>query len=330
LEELITVALLEDYFLYREKKNVPLKSNTKKQLTFAIQDFNMLMLNKYPKSNLRDLRQFHLEKYIDYLLNEKKLKESTITTKLNTLRSFFLFCIDNDLVEKDPFVGLESPKIPITSAPCITQEEWNKLLTAIKNSAANAMDSHRVARDLCILYILSYTACALEELVNLEIDDIDTDNSIITFKGTNKSHSRKIPLPKKINDEIGNYIKYHREIYTRAKSKNPSALFQASKTTFQTVVRKYSEESLGKRFNIEDIRASRINALITNINSVWAISEFIGIRDLTRLWRYIPEGIIDLKTDFENIKNLDITMPSFGNYIKSFHKRKKDQYLKKF
>lgn|GEM_PF-5634033 len=330
MADIISPALLDDYYRYREEKGLPINNSTKKQTNYSVLSLNRFMAVKYPTTSLAELRPLHMNRLIEYLTIEKKLKNSSINTKLSQLNSFFYFCIDNELIDIDPLVNVDFPEIPVKTKPCITQNEFLLLIESIKNSVNSESDKHRVYRDLAFIHLLSYSACSLAEIVSLKVTDIDFNNNFISFRGINRPEPREIPISSPLAEILLEYKDDHRDLYNRSSSQDAESFFQCNVASLQRVVKKFSVEALGKSLNVEDIRASRINSLLTNNYSVWAIAKFLGIHDLTRLRRYIPDLNMDLSSEIEKIKTSEQILPQIEcNYLKSTNKRNLNRNIKR-
>lgn len=116
--------LLDGYCITREP--VRERSNLKKQISAFLTAKKIDGLSHKTLKNYREmLTSFHsqvdkhitkittddIRTYIGYLADERRLKDSSIQTHINTLRSFFSWLDMEDIIKKNPMRKIKSLKI---------------------------------------------------------------------------------------------------------------------------------------------------------------------------------------------------------------------------
>jgi len=123
----------------------------------------------------------------------------TIARKISTLRSFYQFLVEEDFVEKHPFLEVKLPKIHKHLPNFIYPEEIEKLLDSIDT------DSDKGQRNLLIVEMLYATGLRVSELVKLTIKDIRKDDRTMLVRGKGQK-DRLVPLSLQLLEQISYYI----------------------------------------------------------------------------------------------------------------------------
>lgn len=171
-----------------------------------------------------------LHKYLNYLSKILSDKPTTRARKVATLKSFFNFLTHKKKVlEKNPAVELETPKLPKRLPKYLSLDESLSLL--------HSVDGEFEKRDLCILTLFLNCGLRLSELVNINMYHIRGDILTVIGKGDKE---RSIYL----NDACQKAIKEY--IAVRPKDvKERDALFiskrgtRIGKRTVEVLVKKY-------------------------------------------------------------------------------------------
>jgi integrase/recombinase XerC len=153
-----------------------------------------LFLKKKPKDidNL-DIRSFLAS------LHHKKLKKSSISRKLATVRSFFKFLHREGYVKKNPAKLVSSPKVPKNLPRFLTIDEAFSLMDTPQG------ETFRPTRDKAILELLYSSGLRVSELTLLNIGDLDIKESLIRVKGKGRKE-RIVPIGSKAMEAIQNYL----------------------------------------------------------------------------------------------------------------------------
>ena len=104
-----------------------------------------------------------LRAYIGYLADERKLKDSSIQTHINTLRSFFSWLDMEDIIKKNPMRKIKSIKIDRMKARHpLSPEELEQL-----------RDGCQSYKEKAIVEFLVSSGCRLSEAAGIKTDQID-------------------------------------------------------------------------------------------------------------------------------------------------------------
>lgn len=171
-------------------------------------------LDKLEETNIIDLdlqffKSIETQDFYSYLkfLNDdyklrtrKELKSTSRARKVASIKSFYNYLANNrKLLDKNPVVGLETPKLEKRLPKYLNLEEATSLLSSVK---FNEQKFGR--RDFCILTLFLNCGLRLSELVNINFKDIKDDKLTIIGKGNKE---RVVHLNKACLSAIDGYLK---------------------------------------------------------------------------------------------------------------------------
>lgn len=120
-----------------------------------------------------DIYQFLLHLAVD-----KNLLPTTRARKLATLRSFFkYYATKTDKLEKDPTIGIDSPKLPARLPIYLSHAEANLLLSSFDRNDPNFM------RDYLMVLLFLASGVRLSELVGMNLSDINFNDRRFIVRG---------------------------------------------------------------------------------------------------------------------------------------------------
>ena len=127
-----------------------------------------------------------IEEYLDYLVQEKKLKPSTVTRKYRVFRCYLGYLSKQGMMEEHrapvlPDFGDQEEKIGST----LSKAEIDAFLKAL-NREYNDLDSDFrkliCLRDTVMMELLFYHQIEISELLRLELSDYDRRTGILTVR----------------------------------------------------------------------------------------------------------------------------------------------------
>jgi integrase/recombinase XerC len=119
----------------------------------------------------------------------------TRARKLASLREFFKYLCEHELIPSSPAASVAIPKKERKQQTYLRPDEYARLLSAAGSNP----------RDFAILQLFLQTGIRVSELINLTLDDIDLANKSLTVDGKG-SKERSIPLEKKAVMAVKNYL----------------------------------------------------------------------------------------------------------------------------
>lgn len=215
--------------------------------------------------------------YLLYLQKEGRAS-STVSRTLASLRSYYLFMMQNGVVKSNPTSNLEAPHVEKKILKILSGEEVELLLEQPKDC------DNKGIRDKAMLELLYATGIRVSELINLDVSDVNVPMSFVRCKGGKKE--RIIPMGHQAKDALENYINNVRKYMV--KDENETALFvncsgaRLSRQGFWKLI-KYYQHIAGIETDItpHTLRHSFAAHLLENGADLHSIQEMMGHADIS-------------------------------------------------
>lgn len=217
-------------FLEACTKELKLSEKTNRAYAYDLGQFSDFMQNK----DLEKITTADINKYLDYLDNEQKLKDSTIRRKIMTLKAFFRYFGDKGLVSKTPLEGVDHKYKMTKSLPKILNaqdmmrlldfvaEDVKRLEKELRPGCGRKVKLHyeNAIRDRAIIELLFSTAMRIGELSELNLDDIDVETRIVYIKGKGNRDRTLVLGNDSVIESVKDYLKIRKNLQG-----DPKALF---------------------------------------------------------------------------------------------------------
>ncbi|MBR3884468.1 MAG: tyrosine-type recombinase/integrase [Bacteroidaceae bacterium] len=131
---------------------------------------------------------------------------NSVNRKLSTLRTFYDFLRNENVVEQNPLQGLNGPKRRSVLPVFLKDGEVNSVIDSQRYS-----DSFLDVRDKVILLSFYETGIRLSELVGLNVSDVDFSNKQLKVFGKRK-RERVVPFVNELSEELAFYISERNQI----------------------------------------------------------------------------------------------------------------------
>lgn len=215
--------------------------------------------------------------YLLYLQKEGRAS-STVSRTLASLRSYYLFMMQNGVVKSNATSNLEAPHVEKKIPKILSGEEVELLLEQPKDC------DNKGIRDKAMLELLYATGIRVSELINLDVSDVNVPMSFVRCKGGKKE--RIIPMGHQAKDALENYINNVRKYMV--KDENETALFvncsgaRLSRQGFWKLI-KYYQHIAGIETDItpHTLRHSFAAHLLENGADLHSIQEMMGHADIS-------------------------------------------------
>ena len=150
--------------------------------------------------DINKIKSRNLEQYLSYLsfyqLNDKQYKndEKGKARKLASLRSFFKYLFNHDMIEANVASKIDTPKLHNKEIIRLEKDEVSRLLNAVESPTEftdrqREYNKNTFERDNAIITLFLGTGIRISELVGLNIENFDfTQNAfLVTRKGGNQT-----------------------------------------------------------------------------------------------------------------------------------------------
>ena len=148
---------------------------------------------------LEDLTQVEKPMVKSYIvrMKEKGLVNRSINRKISTLRTFYKYCLRENLMEKSPMTGIKVLKLPKTLVKFVPEGDINKV------SFGDEAD-FPTCRDRLLFELLYQTGMRQAELRGLQDGDVDRIGMLLKVHGK-RNKDRFVPLSREMVNLIAQY-----------------------------------------------------------------------------------------------------------------------------
>jgi integrase/recombinase XerD len=246
-------------------------------------------LGKCGITELKDTKKATIQ---NYLVQLKKLgrASSTVTRSMVSIRSFYQFMVRERLLELDPSINMETPRVVKRLPKVLSIQEVEALLEAPETTTPYGM------RDKAMLEVLYATGIRVSELISLNAGHVNLGMGFVRCIGKG-SKERIIPLGRIAAKWLHNYIQGMRHQLLRV-SKTDDALFinhlgtRLTRQGFWKIIKKYGREAhILKEITPHTLRHSFATHLLDNGADLRAVQEMLGHADIstTQIYTHVSK-----------------------------------------
>ena len=187
--------LIDQFISYieAEKRFSPL---TVEAYQSDMDQFAHFLKDEYGIDDLTHVKTTMVKSYIVHL-KEEGLVNRSINRKTSTLRTFYKYCLRENLIEKSPMTGIKALKQPKTLVKFVTETDINKV------SFGEEAD-FSTQRDHLLFELLYQTGMRQAELRGLEDGDVDKMDMQLKIHGK-RNKDRLVPLSREMIQLIVQY-----------------------------------------------------------------------------------------------------------------------------
>lgn len=172
---------------------------------------------------LLDASQSNIQQYLAVKFPHSKPR--SIGRLIASMRRFYRYCLRERLLEVDPMLQIDSPKLPRSLPKSLNEQEVEDLLDAPDTSDPIGL------RDRAMLELLYASGLRVSELVTIKVTEVSTQDGVVRVTGKG-SKTRLVPMGEEAADWIIRYLKHARpEILQRKMS---DALFVTNRAAAMT------------------------------------------------------------------------------------------------
>ena len=147
--------------------------------------FAHFLKDSFEIEDLTQVNAMMVKSYIVHL-KEEGLVNRSINRKMSTLRTFYKYCLRENLMEKSPMTGIKALKQPKTLVKFVTETDINKV------SFGEDTD-FSTSRDRLLFEMLYQTGMRQAELRGLKDGDVDKMGMLLKIHGK-RNKDRFVPL----------------------------------------------------------------------------------------------------------------------------------------
>ena len=181
-----------------------LSKNTLESYRADLSQFNtwLGLQNKgQQKSALLTTNQTDIQQYLAVKFPQSKPR--SISRLIASMRRFYRYALRENLIQTDPTLQIESPKLPRSLPKSLNEQEVEDLLNAPNINEAIGL------RDRAMLELLYASGLRVSELVTVKVNEVSTQDGVVRVTGKG-SKTRLVPIGEEAADWIDQYLKQAR------------------------------------------------------------------------------------------------------------------------
>ncbi len=240
-----------------------------------------------------------LNSYIADLRGRKGYRDTTTARKVAALKSFFTFLAQNGVIDEPPTESLGSPRVGRSLPKYLTEDEVERLLQEAEK--AGTVEGQR---DSNILELLYATGLRVSELVSLNVQDVDFEESYIRCWGKG-AKERIVYAHERALDGLQDYLSSSRMSLIGAKKDEP-ALFvnhRGERLTRQwvwNILKTYSQRAgIDRKITPHTLRHSFATHLLQKGASLRHVQELLGHSSISTTQVYTHLTSDHLRDEYE-------------------------------
>lgn len=271
-----------------------------------------LFHKKKEEISLKDLDSLeakHIESYLSYLsyytVGDKVYRntENGKARKLASVRSFFKYLFNHDLVSKNVVSKVPTPKLHTKGIIRLENDEVERMLDAV--NAPTTFTEHQKnynkntrIRDNAIVTLFLGTGIRVSELVGLNVEDFDFSQNAftVTRKGGNQTI---LYYPNEVKYAVGEWLEVRK---TLPIDKEEKALFLSLQNrrictrAVENIVKKFAYESAPlKKISPHKLRSTFGTNLYHETNDIYIVADVLGHKDVNTTKKHYAAISDDLR-----------------------------------
>ena len=268
-----------------------------------------------------------IREYVGHL-HSQRLEKSSIARKLASLRSFFKFCVRENILKENPARLVPTPKLPKRIPSVVSAEEMNGFLNQLasnpaedRNEPAQGRASGRrrfpeaeallVRRDRALLELLYAAGLRVSELTGLNLADMDRREKMLRVRGKGNKE-RIVPYGGKAQDALEAYWPVREQLLLAAETGRGRGRVPSEAVFLNYAGRRLTQRSVG-RIVKKYVRLANINwdlhphslrhafatHLLADGADLRAIQELLGHQSLSTTQKYTHASIRQLMDTYD-------------------------------
>ena len=221
-------------------------------------------------------------------LSEKRYSKTSINRKIASLKSYFNFLVNIDIIESSPLKGHKNLKSSSKIVIPFSEDEIMQVFESFNDSKISD-------RDKLIIEIFYSTGLRREELINIKIQDIFLKEGLIKILGK-RSKERLIPILPSLSKNLKNFI---------SNNNNSKYLFETKKlkkisvSTVYRLINKYFRLVSSKvKVSPHVLRHTFATHMLNNGADINTIKEILGHSSLSSTQIYTKIKLPKIVNDY--------------------------------
>ena len=247
-------------------------------------------LNKKGFNDFKEIDSDALNLFIMELRNAGTSGKS-LKRYLSSIRVFFTFLMERDVLEINPALSIKTPKIERDLPKTIDFDDLKKMMT-IKSS------KYKELRSVLMIELLYSCALRVSELVGINLEDIDMNEGFVKVMGKG-GKARFSPMGQTTIEVLKRYVKQRPNCNTDALFINQKKL-RISTRTVQNIVKNRALE-VGVSINVHPhmLRHAAATHFLQSSHDLRTVQEFLGHKSIKSTQVYTHLDFLELSKVYD-------------------------------
>lgn len=260
-----------------------------------LSQFSKFIKDTYELENIKDVSHLYIRSWVVSLM-ENGIDPKSVNRKITALRSFYKFLIKTEVIDKNPMLKIQAPKVSKKLPEFLDEKKMDVLF----DNMSNGGDLYEEVRDFLILDFFYRTGVRLSELIELKINNVNLHNLTITVTGK-RNKVRQIPITIGFKQDLEKYLKLRKDFLSslnldchyfftdnKGNKMYPVFVYRIVKSNIKMV-------STGKKKSPHILRHTFATTMLNNGADINAIKELLGHSNLSATQVYTHNTIEKLK-----------------------------------
>jgi site-specific recombinase XerD len=167
-------------------------------------------------TDLSQVKPVTIKEYISYMRNTLNRKQATINKSIASLKTFFAYLVDNEIIKDNPMTRIKIQKVQATEtigekdvSKWLTKEEQEKFISYVELEK----NEFKRFRNLAIIDLMLYAGLRVAEVEALRIDDVKVNGNVtITIREGKKGKYAAVTLIEKYSKNLKKWLKYRQSL----------------------------------------------------------------------------------------------------------------------
>lgn len=165
------------------------------QATQNIQSYTLTLVNEFsPNAQIADINSKWGEDFQDFLVEKKKMQNTTANKYIKKLITFFHWCKEKELTEKDFAVYIKTLPAEDPEIIVLNESELDQLERSIDNQGKEIEIGERLEKVRDLFLFGCYTSLRFDDLVKINKSNITSDGDALNVKTQKTGKVVFIPL----------------------------------------------------------------------------------------------------------------------------------------
>ncbi|EXJ22595.1 Site-specific tyrosine recombinase [Alkalibacterium sp. AK22] len=233
-------------------------------------------------------------------LTDQKYSRASISRKISSLRAFYQFLLNNEIIEDNPFSYLQVKNKGSRLPTFFYEAEMSALFEAAQG------DKPLEQRNQALLELLYGTGIRVSECQSIQLADLDFDMGMLLVKGKG-NRERYIPFGHYASEALRSYLKQGRKELTGRHGKDHTYVFVShhgdpiTQNGIQYVLTQLiKKSSLTNKISPHMLRHTFATHLMNNGADIRTVQELLGHKSISSTQVYTHVTTEHLQRDYNS------------------------------